>query len=84
MPRNLLFSHSGLAAAEISAWWDRRHGRPKQPLPVAVEGCGGIFSFLIDPIVDSKLGLPSAAGHNTAILKGTLKVAAAEAVKASE
>ncbi|HEV2974546.1 MAG TPA: hypothetical protein VGX69_06065 [Solirubrobacteraceae bacterium] len=49
-----------------------------------VEGCGGSFSFLIDPIVDSKLGLPSAAGHNTAILQGTLKVAAAEAVKASE
>jgi hypothetical protein len=50
----------------------------------AVEGCGGIFSFLIDPIVDSKLGLPSPAGHNTAILRGTLKIAAAEAVKASE
>jgi len=48
------------------------------------EGCGGIFSFLIDPIVNSKLGLPSAAGHNTAILKGTLKAATAEAVKASE
>jgi len=50
----------------------------------AVEGCGGVFSFLIDPIVDSKLGLPSAAGHNTAILNGTLKTAEAAAVKASE
>jgi len=49
-----------------------------------VEGCGGLFSFLIDPIVDSKLSLPSAAGKNTAILKGKLQVAAAEAVKASE
>jgi hypothetical protein len=48
------------------------------------EGCGGIFSFLIDPIVNSKLGLPSAAGHNTAILRGTLKAATAGAVKASE
>ena len=48
------------------------------------EGCGGLFSFLIDPIVNSKLGLPSAAGHNTAILKGTLKNAIAEAVKAHE
>lgn len=47
-------------------------------------GCGGIFSFLIDPIVDSKVGLPSAAGHNTAILKGTLEQAYAPAVKASE
>ncbi len=50
----------------------------------SAEGCGGAFSFLIDPIVDSKLGLPSAAGHNDAILKGTLKVALAEAVTASE
>jgi hypothetical protein len=48
------------------------------------EGCGGLFSFLIDPLVDAKLGLPAAAGRNTAILKGTLKVATAEAVKASE
>lgn len=49
-----------------------------------VEGCGGIFSFLIDPIVDGQLGVPAAAGHNTAILSGTLKDANAEAVKASE
>lgn len=48
------------------------------------EGCGGLFAFLIDPIVDSKLGLPSAAGTNTAILKGTLRSANVEAVKASE
>lgn len=48
------------------------------------QGCGGLFSFLIDPIVNSKLGLPSAAGKNTAILNGTLKVAMADAVKASE
>jgi len=48
------------------------------------EGCGGIFSFLIDPIVDSRLGLPSAAGNNTAILRGLLEVTTVEAVKASE
>lgn len=48
------------------------------------EGCGGLFSFLIDPLVDAKLGVPSAAGHNTAILSGTLKDANAAAVKASE
>jgi hypothetical protein len=47
-------------------------------------GCGGIFSFLIDPIINSKIGLPAAAGKNTAILKGQLKVALAEAVTASE
>jgi hypothetical protein len=51
--------------------------------PVA-EGCGGIFSFLIDPIVNEKLGLPAEAGHNTAILDGTLKAASAANVKASE
>jgi hypothetical protein len=48
------------------------------------EGCGGFFSFLIDPIVDSKLGLESKAGHNTAILNGKLEVASASSVLASE
>jgi hypothetical protein len=48
------------------------------------EGCGGLFSFLIDPIVDSKLGIPATAGHNTAVLKGTLKETVAAAVRASE
>jgi hypothetical protein len=48
------------------------------------EGCGGVFSFLIDPILDGKLGLPAAAGHNTARLAGTLAIGEAAAVKASE
>jgi hypothetical protein len=52
-------------------------------VPVA-EGCGGFFSFLIDPIVDSKLGLESKAGNNTAILEGSLNTAETEAVLASE
>jgi hypothetical protein len=52
-------------------------------VPVA-EGCGGLFSFLLDPIVNSKLGLPSAAGHNTAILNGTLNTASVRNVVASE
>jgi hypothetical protein len=47
-------------------------------------GCGGIFSFLIDPIINSKLGLPSAAGTNTAILNGTLEIASIEPVRESE
>ena len=47
-------------------------------------GCGGVFSSLIDPIVDSEFGVPSAAGQNTAILTGKLEEADAEAVKASE
>jgi hypothetical protein len=44
-------------------------------------GCGGLFSFLIGPIVNSKLGLPAAAGHNTAILNGTLRQAGAARVR---
>lgn len=50
----------------------------------AAEGCGGIFSFLIDPILDGKLSLPSSAGHNTAVLSGTLKATNTEAVINSE
>lgn len=49
------------------------------------KGCGGIFlEGLIDPAVNAQLGLPAAAGHNTAILNGNLKAAVAAAVKASE
>jgi hypothetical protein len=47
-------------------------------------GCGGIFESIVDPIVDAKFGLPAAAGHNTAIMKGTSKFATAEAVRKSE
>jgi hypothetical protein len=37
-------------------------------VPVA-EGCGGPqLASVVDPILDSMLGLPSKAGHNTAIL----------------
>jgi hypothetical protein len=51
--------------------------------PVA-SGCGGIFSFLIDPLVDAKLGLPSAAGNNTAIQNGKETYTLAEHVIATE
>jgi hypothetical protein len=47
-------------------------------------GCGGIFSGIVDPAVDAELGLPAAAGENTAILQGKLSTAVAEAVRASE
>ncbi len=47
-------------------------------------GCGGAFSFIIDPIINAKLGLPSAAGNNTAILNSTLKIATKEGVEESE
>jgi len=46
----------------------------------APTGCGGILSFLVTPIIKAQLGTTS-AGYNTAILKGTLNVASASAVK---
>ena len=49
-----------------------------------VNGCGGSFSSVIDPLVNASLGLPSAAGHNTVILEGTLKQASPEAVRNHE
>jgi hypothetical protein len=47
-------------------------------------GCGGIASGLIDPIVNSKLGLPSPDGKNAAIQKGNIYSALAENVIKSE
>lgn len=47
-------------------------------------GCGGIFSSIIDPLVNASLGIPSKAGTNTAILEGTLEQAGAKEVKEHE
>jgi hypothetical protein len=47
-------------------------------------GCGGLFAFLIDPLINSKIGLPAPDGVNTAILNSTLREGTAEAVIASE
>ncbi|HEX7279016.1 MAG TPA: hypothetical protein VF255_05250 [Solirubrobacterales bacterium] len=44
-------------------------------------GCGGLFSFLIDPFVNSIVGIPSAAGTNTAILEGTTYIADAQILR---
>jgi hypothetical protein len=53
------------------------------------EGCGeqilfGLFTGIIDSAVNAQLGLPSAAGHNTAVLNGQLEDALASSVVASE
>jgi len=48
------------------------------------DGCGGLLSFFIDPLVNSLVGLPSPAGTNAATLEGVLKNAVAAAVEASE
>jgi hypothetical protein len=47
-------------------------------------GCDGFLESLVDYVVDLRLGLPSAAGHNTAVLTGNLEQASAPAVVASE
>jgi hypothetical protein len=54
----------------------------------AAHGCGSTTNKTIEKVVDEAvnhaLGLPSAAGHNTAILNGELQSGLAGAVKASE
>lgn len=50
----------------------------------AASGCGGIFSFFVDPLVNSILGTPSPSGTNSAFLEGKIQDAAASAVRESE
>ncbi len=50
----------------------------------ATNGCGEAWEFLIGPLVNSQVGVPSTAGHNTAILNGTLQQAASEIVQEHE
>ena len=48
-------------------------------------GCGGIlFSWAVDPFVESIVGVPSAAGKNTAILEGTNYLGEAAYVRANQ
>jgi hypothetical protein len=48
-------------------------------------GCGGfLLEGIIDEAVNAELGLPAAAGKNTAILNGKFETATASAVRASE
>jgi len=44
-------------------------------------GCGGILAFLVNPVINSQVGLPSAAGKNTAILKTTNHITTAVVLK---
>jgi hypothetical protein len=50
----------------------------------AAHGCGGPFAFVIDPMVNIRLGLPSPAGNNTIIHSSTSMLATAENVIKSE
>lgn len=48
----------------------------------SASGCGGIlFSWAVDPLVDSILGTPSPAGKNTAVLEGTTYLGVAAALR---
>ena len=49
----------------------------------AATGCGEFFSFLLDPIINSKIGLPATTG-NSAIFNTTLELASIELVRESE
>jgi hypothetical protein len=44
------------------------------------QGCGGSSSTVIDAAIDAQLGLPSPAGHNTAVIGGTLEEATSGSV----
>jgi hypothetical protein len=45
-------------------------------------GCGGfLVELILDPIINAAAGVPAAAGHNTAILKNELNIAAGAAVR---
>ncbi len=46
-------------------------------------GCGGLFSSLIDPLLNAKVGLPAAAGTNTAILNNTVEQSGADLARES-
>ena len=46
-------------------------------------GCGGLLSLVLNPLVNAIIGLPSAAGNNTAILDGSIELATAKAVRAA-
>jgi hypothetical protein len=45
-------------------------------------GCGGVLSFLVDPVINSVIGLPSPAGVNVAKLKNTIYEATVGSVNA--
>jgi hypothetical protein len=46
----------------------------------AASGCGGIISFLVNPIINGQVGLPAAAGTNTAKLQNVIYEATTAAV----
>jgi hypothetical protein len=76
-PGEIEFLEEGrIAVAKNSKLVDNAWSAP------GVSGCGGfLVELLLNPVVNVSAGLPAAAGKNTAVLKGTLNVASAAAVR---
>jgi len=49
-----------------------------------VNGCGGLLSLVLDPVVDVSAGLPAAAGKNTAVLVNDIFIGSALAVRIND
>ena len=47
-------------------------------------GCGGVLSFVLDPLINAKLGIPAGDGYNTAILNGNEEQTNAEEARRHE
>jgi hypothetical protein len=47
-------------------------------------GCGEFFSFIVDPIINAKIGLPAGKGENTAVLTGTVEQTGRESIEENE
>jgi hypothetical protein len=50
----------------------------------AASGCGGLLALVVDPVLNTVIGLPAASGKNSAILEGSFKDSQPEYVIASE
>ena len=66
-----------IAFAKETSLVDNAWSAPK------ASGCGGILSFLVDPIINAQLGT-TAAGYNTAILNNEIYIGAAAAVREND
>jgi hypothetical protein len=48
----------------------------------AADGCGGIFTFFVDPLINSIFGLPASSGNNSVALEGEFQIAEDAPVRA--
>ena len=50
----------------------------------SASGCGGLLSFILDPIVNTSASLPAAAGKNTAVLVNNIFIGSTAAVRKND